>query len=513
MRRHLLLSALLPLVVLGCPSETPAVCDNGACDQNPDGSSPDGSSNGDGGPDGSVPIPDGCDPNADPKDAPKCVVSDFGIFVDASTGNDGNSGSKELPMKSITGALAKLNGRPRIYVCEGTYPESVKLTQPISIYGGFACGTWAHTGVKPKVFGSAAGAALSLSMTSTPIVIQDLEVIAADALQPGKSSIAVLIASASGVTLRRFIARAGKGSNGVDGATLPDFSPAAAPDGTNGGSGGAETVNPKCTTSKGGRGGNNGGPNGVTGQVPVTPVYPNFATGAGGSPGGTCAQGGGMNGSYGLAGASGAGATVLGTLDASGWKPADGSSGGNGGDGQGGGGGAQLLADAVGGSGGAGGCAGAGGAAGRGGGASIALAVFESPVTLEQSTLEAKDAGRGGNGGKGQKAQLGGTKGSTSSANACDGGFGGIGGSGGGGGGGAGGVSAGILYRGITPKLDGAEVASADAHPAISIGQSGAAGMKGPGGDSAQTTAPVSRAGNEGTDGLVGVAKAVMTVP
>src|SRR5687767_9227252 len=110
MRRHRhlahLVPALLPLVVFACASETPAVCDKGACEQNPDGST-DSPSSPDGGPDGSVAVPDGCDPNADPKDAPKCVVNDFGIFVDATNGNDGNSGSKELPMKSITAALTK----------------------------------------------------------------------------------------------------------------------------------------------------------------------------------------------------------------------------------------------------------------------------------------------------------------------------------------------------------------------------------------------------------------------
>jgi hypothetical protein len=38
---------------------------------------------------------------------------------------------------------------------------------------------------------------------------------------------------------------------------------------------------------------------------------------------------------------------------------------------------------------------------------------------------------------------------------ACNGGNGGKGGSGGGGGGGAGGVSAGVLYKGAKPTLDG----------------------------------------------------------
>lgn len=30
--------------------------------------------------------PAGCDPKAEPKNAPKCVVSEFGVFVDATNG-------------------------------------------------------------------------------------------------------------------------------------------------------------------------------------------------------------------------------------------------------------------------------------------------------------------------------------------------------------------------------------------------------------------------------------------
>jgi hypothetical protein len=68
--------------------------------------------------------PAGCDPAADPKDAPKCVVSELGVFVDAAGGADSNPGTKGTPVKSITAALTKLGGKARVYVCEGTYPEA-----------------------------------------------------------------------------------------------------------------------------------------------------------------------------------------------------------------------------------------------------------------------------------------------------------------------------------------------------------------------------------------------------
>ena len=40
------------------------------------------------GADGTVSPPAGCDALAEPKDAPKCVVSEFGIFVDGVSGSD-----------------------------------------------------------------------------------------------------------------------------------------------------------------------------------------------------------------------------------------------------------------------------------------------------------------------------------------------------------------------------------------------------------------------------------------
>ena len=58
--------------------------------------------------------PAGCDPTADPKDAPKCVVSDYGVFVDVAGGLDTNSGTPDAPVRTIKAAQGLLNGKPRI---------------------------------------------------------------------------------------------------------------------------------------------------------------------------------------------------------------------------------------------------------------------------------------------------------------------------------------------------------------------------------------------------------------
>lgn len=503
------------LACAACPTRVDDLCGDNAC-VGPDGGGVDATGPGlDGAKDG-APVPPNCDPAADVKDAPGCVVDSFGLFVDGATGADTNPGTMAAPKKTIGGALSALGDKARVYVCgAGPFAENVKMTSTnaASLYGGFACKTWSYDGTKAKVAPSAAGYGLHIEGTADAVVVSDVDVEGKDAEGAGASSIAVFVSRASKVTLRRVSAAAGKAQPGMDAVAMADFAPATAPDGTSGAAGGALAPNPSCPTSVGGAGGKDGAVNGAAGQVAIASEYPTGNTGAGGTGGASCASGIGTDGSYGVAGAPGTGATTLGALDAAGWKGSDGTAGGPGGNGQGGGGGAQRIAGGVGGSGGPGGCGGAGGANGTAGGSSIALLAFESTLVVEQSSLSAKDAGRGGNGGKGQKAQLAGTKGVSNGANACDGGFGGIGGSGGGGGGGAGGVSAGVLYKGNAPTIDGTSTPAADTLPSVTLGAKGAGGGKGAGGDAAQTTAPASRPGEAGTTGAEGAAKAVMSAP
>lgn len=492
MRHRLFLSALLPLIVLGCPSETPAVCDNGACDQNPDGSANDGSSSGgDGGPDGAVPIPEGCDPNADPKDAPKCVVSDFGIFVDATTGNDGNSGSKELPVKSIGGALAKLNGRPRIYVCEGTYPESVKLTSPISIYGGFACGTWAYTGKRPTVT-PASGVALEVVGLSAAPRIRDMTFSGApSAAAANRSSVAIFVRQ-SKMDFARIEAKALDGTNGDNAVVTSNYDAAVQPDDpkiagasasdTKGGD--PQTCSMLCTnsvTSAGGKGG-------AGGNTPSAgdPGTPDRGGGFGGNANAQClsigAGGIGGPGNPGQAGTDAQPATAVGKLTDEGWAPSAGAAGTFGGPGQGGGGGGGNMSASkgAGGGGACGGCGGAPGSAAQSGGSSIALLVLNSQVSLADSVLTTLSAATGGAGAAGQDGQVGGF-GGLQSLGGCSGGAGGKGGRGGASAGGAGGISVGVVYRGDKPTRTNVTIST------------GTKGTKGTGGASP---------GNDGPDGL-----------
>jgi len=106
---------------------------------------------GDAGNDGGT-VPPGCDVTLEPKDSLACVDDRMGTFASASAGNDGNPGTKELPTKTIGAALTKAgaNGLARVYVCEGTYDEPVKVDKTISIYAGFAC-DWHYSGTRAQV--------------------------------------------------------------------------------------------------------------------------------------------------------------------------------------------------------------------------------------------------------------------------------------------------------------------------------------------------------------------------
>ena len=439
--------------------------------------------------DAPVDAPEGCDPNADPKDAPKCVDDSFGVFVDTTGGSDSNVGTKQSPLKSINSALGKLAGKARVYVCAGTYAEHVKTITNASVFGGFACGTWAYDASKPKV--APADAGYALEVTGASGTIADIEFVAQPGTSTSVSSVAVLIANSPQLTLRRVKIEAGAALKGDDGAdALSGVSTPASYDGIIGtASAGGALKSCACSTggtSKGAKGGDPSGPepDGATGEIAQVPPT---STGAGGTRSDCELNGTGVGrpGSD-APPASSASAPSLGTLDATGWHPGDGSAGNNGVPGQGGGGGGSyakgMPAQNGGGGGGAcGGCGGGGGGGGKGGGASIAVLSVQSTVTLQASELVTANAGAGGRGKSGMSGAGGGIHGNPGNG-ACAGGNGGTGGAGGAGSGGAGGLSVGVLSKGPKPTLDTTTVTNGDkgAAGAGGGGNNGPDGQKSP---------------------------------
>lgn len=440
------------LGLVACPGETPGLCDDGACATADGGGDDDGAGGTDGGP---VKPPPDCNPNAEPKDAPACVVDSYGIFVDGTAGSDANPGTKASPKKTLAAALDVAGAKPRVYVCEGTYAEPVKLTKAVSVFGGFACGTWTYTGTKAKVAPSDAGYALEVSGAGGAVTIADASFEAVAGTKELPSSIAAFVHGGGDVRFVRVELAAGAGANGEKGADGVKGTPDKALDGepANGANVGPSRVC-ACSTggmSVGGVGGNvnsdgqNGGPNIPENPVGLMPPQ----DGKGGTGNTACGSGGtGRVGANAANATRAAGAASAGSVEQSGWTPARGSDGAAGGPGQGGGGGGGRTGPGGGGA--CGGCGGSGGKSGTGGGASIGLLVLDTDVKLDDATLRTANGGAGGAGGAVGEGIAGGL-GGNGAGTGCSGGDGGRGGNGGAGGGGAGGTSAGILHKGSAP--------------------------------------------------------------
>lgn len=454
-----------------------------AADGGPDVSVGPDTGDGNGGPDsgdasdsGTIIIPPGCDPTADPKDAAACVDDTFAVFVDGTNGSDSTgTGMKAAPFKMITTAITKLGKKSRIYVCEGTYAEKLTVTTPITIAGGFKCSDWSYSGTKSKIAPSSKGYGLQVT-GANGVVVSDFDMKVLDATVDGESSIVTFVANST-VTFTRIDATAGNGKKGTDQSQVARVDPAAKGTDGSGLNGGPGAKN-QCPG--GDSVGGNGGTVATQGPSGGTPLL------GGGQPGQSATAADCDTPSLGKAGAAGTSGpsapkiTALGELDATGWKPMAGGNGEPGTVGQGGGG--SSATQGGGGGGGAGGCGGAGGVGGIGGGASIALLAFQSTVDLRSVSLAAKLAGNGGAGAQGQVGQSfggGGAGGKGGSVDGCVGARGGVGGDGGAGAGGAGGIASAIVYKGKPPVADSASTLTPGTAGAAGAGTASNAGLPG----------------------------------
>lgn len=471
----------LGLLVTACPAVLDDECAEGACGPRTNA----GEGGVDTGIDSAV-VPPGCKPELDPKDSAPCVVNDYGVFV-APNGKADAPGTREAPVNSVANALKKLGNKPRIYVCKGSYPETIELSVPVAVYGGFTCDSWAYSGDKASFNAAKPGDyALRVRGVSAEVTLADLQLTAMPGDATNRSSIAAFVSDSPKVILRRVALVAGAGHAGDDGTegttgvpTPSDLNGNPPLPQSGGGNGGPAKL---CTcssggTSKGGRGGDTLGVNnnGEAGETAIAPPVPATATGAA-QTAAECLGGVifARAGSDAPAGGNAPSPSAVGEVANDGWKPGNGEAGISGKPGQGGGGaGGNSGGGSPGGGGGGacGGCGGTGGSGGTAGGSSIALLAFKAPVRLENSTLAAAGAGAGGIGKIGGGPQVGGSGGVR--AGSCSGAAGGTGGGGGAGAGGSGGISAGILHK------DGAPITDSATEAAIAIGTAGAAGPGG----------------------------------
>ncbi len=411
------------------------------------------------------------------------------LFV-APDGNDAWPGTKAQPKRTIQAAIDAAAGPGRdVYISSGTYDESLTLRSNVSLYGGYSrADDWARSDSYHAVI---QGGVIAMDCNGKQhIVVDHLEIRAANNTSAGGSSYAVRLVSCSDVTIRKSTLvgnDGGAGTGGQNGSTGADGA-----DGSYGQSGREHSNAPGCANlsipqpgpagsgcngNDGGRGGypgggtNNGHP-GLAGQ--------GSGGGAGGS-GGTCDRdwnGGcgtsgacyngknGANGSSGASGNNGLGGVAFNQFSTTSYMPAWGQSGTNGSPGAGGGGGGGGHGGddgcdsygSAGAGGGGGGCGGTGGHGGGGGGGSFALWTHAcTTVHVASCTLVTGNGGHGGAGGQGGARGVGGSGGlgfhygitHSQDDAGCggSGGHGGAGGWGGQGGGGGGGPSIGIVFH------------------------------------------------------------------
>ncbi len=459
-----------------------------------------------------------CDPSSDPSVTACLLDNRYGVFVAATSSGGSDTtgdGTMARPFATIARGLASLGGKNHLYLCEGAFTESVTLTSPVSVYGGFACpgdgGTWSLSdGGQSNLTAPASQVPLYVDGLDASATISDLSIAAMDAIGvdlqgSGASSVAVVVNAAT-VLFRRCTLSAGAGANGADGISGVNDLGATAQNGlpTDGGVGGPGGF-ASCadgTISQGGTGGD-----AVVGPIAggmgmATPMPPtNQGFDGLGATGGTTSCG--LGGDPGANGASGLGSqpkSAYGSLSAAGWIPNAGAPGADGDPGQGGGGGGGKSGPQIGGGGGgAGGCGGAGASGGGAGGSSISMLSISSSVTLDTCRLVTSDAGNGGRGGEGQNGQGGGAPG-IGIVGSCFGGYGGNGAGGSGGAGGNGGLSICSVYAGNAPT------GSVNCMPGVA-GQGGTFGHGAAGGDNSPSQGNAGVRGSDGADGGTGISQ------
>ncbi len=420
--------------------------------------------------------------SADPCSAPGSCADDPVVYL-APNGDDAAPGTQQKPVRSLRTALrlAAFAKRFEVHAAIGIYEERETVVWPegVRFSGGYSPDVWKESSTLSELRGAAI--ALVIRQGTTPGLLRNIRVSAADASLEGQASVAVWVVGAEAFRFDNVELRAGRGGAGK--GALPVSNDPAVLDGKAGGAGTAGAIdgengagrggdggqNPMCPAARGGAGGSGGQRYtafaGVDGRASPAGAAGGVGAAENGCKGrdGSSATGAASDGSPGRAGAKG---SDLGSWDvtAVAYLPSSGGPGTAGKDGAGGGGGGggsgqtgTLCTDGAGngaGGGGAGGCGGFPGAGGGGGGASVAMLIESTTPILDRVVLVTAGGGSGGAGSEGSRGGKGGGGGAGASAGVGEigrggnGHAGGSGGLGGAGTGGSGGPSIGVWTLG-----------------------------------------------------------------
>jgi hypothetical protein len=101
------------------------------------------------------------------------------IFVSPDASDIQGDGTRAHPLKSITQALAKVEGQRRhIYACGAAYDEVVSTTPAhagLVFVGGYDCATWARNGARVTIGTGNAGPPIVVSKAEAPLTFAGIE--------------------------------------------------------------------------------------------------------------------------------------------------------------------------------------------------------------------------------------------------------------------------------------------------------------------------------------------------
>src|ERR1700733_3761114 len=140
------------------------------------------------------------------------------VYV-ATTGADTNPGTMTEPLATVAAgiALAAQATTPRpVFVATGSYTGSIQMVAGVDVTGGFDPTTWQRSGSAATEL-SGPSPVVTFESITTPTVLANFTILAADATSAGASSIAVVIDSSQMVVLQDDLIQAGSGGSGSDG--------------------------------------------------------------------------------------------------------------------------------------------------------------------------------------------------------------------------------------------------------------------------------------------------------
>src|SRR5690606_35583171 len=170
-----------------------------------------------------------CPLDGNPRVWPCLVGDDHAIFV-APDGDDAAIGSRSTPVASVAAAVTSaLDEDKLLIVCAKSCSEPLTLSdsQGARVYGGVDCDDDWQPVDEPSVFAPKAGPALRLESVEGSLFFSGFEFRAADATEPGESSIAAIVNDVEDVTFDSTVFVAGDGRDGADGQPIPGYEDAA----------------------------------------------------------------------------------------------------------------------------------------------------------------------------------------------------------------------------------------------------------------------------------------------